>query len=210
MDIRIRLRALSHQAGKSHRKFTKASGTPRQIALGVAAGFFFGVLPIPGQYPAALVVCTLLRANRVVAFFPVWLSNPATVVPLYSFNYWIGWLLVGGPGVDRVKQVIETLLPEGDVLSTSFTSNPYAWLTEWLACIGENLSDNIDVMTTLGWEVLLPLYLGCCAVGLGLALVSYYITTFTVQKFAVRVADKRRRRHEKVTAILDRRECPDA
>lgn len=180
----------------------RASGTSNQIALGVAIGFFFGVLPIPGQYVAAVVVCTIFRANRVVAFFPVWLSNPATVVPLYTFNYWIGWLLTGGPGVGRIRAALKALLPEMNDSGIGFLSHPVLWVKEWLGDAWSNVTENYDMMLSLGWEALLPLYLGCAVVGLVLALASYHATLYVMRRLAERIAEKRRLRHERVTIRL--------
>lgn len=184
------------------RKIVRASGTPHQIALGIAIGFFFGVLPVPGQYLFAVVACTLCRANRVVAFLPVWLSNPATVVPLYTFNYWIGWLLAGGPGVGRIREALNTCLPEMNDASVDFVAHPYLWSKEWLHDTWANIAENHEMMASLGWDALVPLYVGSCVVGLALGAVSYYGTLCVMRTVSARIADKRRQRHERVTIRL--------
>lgn len=201
--MRSRFKALVLALTKALRRIARASGTPHQIALGIAIGFFFGVLPVPGQYLFAVVACTIFRANRVVAFFPVWLSNPATVVPLYTFNYWIGWLLVGGPGVGRIRGALQAFLPEMNDSDTEFLAHPYLWIMEWLRNAWENIAENYDMILALGWEALLPLYIGCCMVGLVLGALSYYGTLYLVKTVQKRITDKRRLRHERVSAILD-------
>ena len=62
-----------------------ADDPPHRLALGVAIGMFVTFTPTVGlQMVLVGVLAWLLRANKLVGLPVVWLSNPATVVPIYS------------------------------------------------------------------------------------------------------------------------------
>lgn len=75
------------------------------ICRGMAIGMFWACAPMPMQMAPALVFCCLLRANIVLAFACVWLSNPFTYLPLFYLEYRLGgWLFGGGLlGFDNFK-----------------------------------------------------------------------------------------------------------
>lgn len=65
--------------------------TNHQIALGLAVGIFVGFLPIMGiQMSVAVPIAFFLRCNKLLAAAGVWITNPATFIPLYYFNYRFG------------------------------------------------------------------------------------------------------------------------
>ncbi len=181
------LRRLKFALRSLLRLLGKATGSAHQIALGVAIGFFVGWLPIVGiQMVVAIVICQFARANKVVPIFPIWLTNPATIIPIYSFNYWVGWLLVGGPPLgDLVKALARMVTPPEAVEGTGRLE---LWWAGIKTALGELLS--------MGWEMQLPLWLGCVIVGTILAVPSYYITYHVVESFRRAVAKKKRLRQE--------------
>ena len=66
-------------------KVLHANDTPHRIALGIAIGVFIGLTPTVGlQMIIALALATALRANKVVCIPMVWITNPVTLVPIYS------------------------------------------------------------------------------------------------------------------------------
>ncbi len=67
-------------------------GTPANQAKGLAAGIFWGCFPLFG-FQTLLGICfaSLLRGNRILAAIGTWVSNPFTYLPLYWFNYQIGF-----------------------------------------------------------------------------------------------------------------------
>ena len=73
--------------------------TNHQIALGLAVGIFVGFLPIMGiQMSVAVPLAFFLRCNKLLAAAGVWITNPATFIPLYYFNYRFGlWLYDADP-----------------------------------------------------------------------------------------------------------------
>ena len=170
------------------RALGRATGTAHQIALGVAIGFFIGWLPIVGiQMAVAVVVCTIFRANKVVPIFPIWLTNPVTIVPIYSFNYWVGWLVVGGPPLSDLAAVLRKMvaIPEAAPDVGRFE----AWWAGIKHSFGELLS--------MGWDMQLPLWLGCVIVGLALAIPSYYLSLRFVESFREAVVKKRQLRQDR-------------
>lgn len=89
----------------------------RSIAGGVAAGLFFGSLPIPIQIPCAVCVAVMMRFNAPVAAFATLFSNPITMPAIFYFNYRIGiWLFnhcYGYTAVSHVKITRDSLLNMG-------------------------------------------------------------------------------------------------
>jgi uncharacterized protein (DUF2062 family) len=68
----------------------------RGVAVGLAAGVFFGVLLPVAQAFAAAGACWALRANLPAAMLGTLVSNPLTIAPLYALAYATGALLLGG------------------------------------------------------------------------------------------------------------------
>ncbi len=170
------------------RALGRATGTAHQIALGVAIGFFVGWLPIVGiQMAVAVIVCTIVRANKVVPIFPIWLTNPVTIVPIYSFNYYIGWLLVGGPPLANLAAIMRRMITPPDAVEGM---NRFE---VWWEAVAHSFSE----LLSMGWEMQIPLWLGCIIVGLALAIPSYYISYRFVESFRNAVVKKRRLRQDR-------------
>ena len=185
------LRRVKHLFRRLLRALGKATGTTHQIALGVAIGFFIGWLPIVGiQMVVAAVVCKILRANIVVPIFPIWLTNPATIVPIYSFNYWVGWKIVGGPPLTDLVVALRAMITPPE------PAEGMGRLELWWAGVKDALGD----LLSMGWEMQLPLWLGCVLVGTALAVPSYYLAYRLVESFRLAVIRKRQRRKEKLGA----------
>ncbi|MCH2117041.1 MAG: DUF2062 domain-containing protein [Pirellulales bacterium] len=68
-----------------------ADDSPHQLALGVAIGVFVAFTPTVGlQMVIAGFLSWLFRANKAASLPMVWISNPATLIPLYWYCYRIG------------------------------------------------------------------------------------------------------------------------
>lgn len=166
----------------------RATGTSHQIALGVAIGFFIGWLPIVGiQMAVAVVVCTIFRANKLVPIFPIWLTNPVTIVPVYSFNYWVGWKIVGGPPLSQLAAVLKRMITPPE--PTPDMGRLEVW---W-----DGIKYSFHELLSMGWDMQLPLWLGCVVVGLALAIPSYYISKRFVESFRNAVMKKRQTRQDR-------------
>lgn len=185
---RCSAKKLRYLLRRALRALGRATGTAHQIAMGVAIGFFIGWLPIVGiQMAVAVVVCTIFRANKVVPIFPIWLTNPVTIVPIYSFNYYIGWLFVGGPPLADLAVVLRKMImpPEAGETMGRFGA--------WWEGVRHAFAELLD----MGWDMQLPLWLGCVIVGLALAIPSYYISLKFVNSFRDAVDRKRQLRQDR-------------
>ena len=168
------------------RFLARASGTPHQIALGMAVGFFIGWLPIMGiQMVVAAVICGMLRCNPVVPILPIWIINPVTFVPIYSFNYGVGRLLAGGPPASEVIGKTKDILAFSGLRADPWSNLP-AWAYGWTTEFFRNARRSARGLWDLGLEMMVPLWLGCCLLGLLLAVASYYYTRWLVTRLRER------------------------
>ena len=70
--------------------------TPHRIAWGVFLGFVVAFSPTVGfQMLLFVAAATALRSNKVSGLPVVWLTNPATVVPVYYACWRIGAMVLG-------------------------------------------------------------------------------------------------------------------
>ena len=124
--------------------------TPHRLALGVAIGLFVAWTPtIPFQMVLTVALAWLFGANKLVGVPFVWLSNPATIIPVYGPNYLIGcWIL--GREANGWHKVIEAIHFHGGI---------YDQALEWYY-----------VTRSIFWE----LWIGSLVVGLILAVMSYF------------------------------------
>ncbi len=170
---------------KALRRVIYSRSSSQSIAAGVALGVFIGFTPTVGfQMVIAALTATVLRVNRLAAIFPVWITNPFTIVPIYYFEYRVGtwvWFSRGGPHVVERLEVLATRISA--VTITDF----WATMGAVFAGIGQ-----------LGAEVLVPLILGSLIVGIILAAATYPLTLWAVMRirrqrehYAVRKAERR-------------------
>lgn len=79
-----------------------ADDPPHRLALGVAIGLFVAITPTGGvQSVLVVLLAWLLGGNKVVGLPLVWISNPATAVPIYYPCYLLGHYILGGESVTR-------------------------------------------------------------------------------------------------------------
>ncbi len=126
----------------------------------MAIGVGIGMTPtIPFQMLLAFSIAWALRANRVCALVPVWITNPLTVVPVYYFNYRVGRFVVMSDSIPYEK------------FAGFFKGNggfPY----NFIYGIGNALQGWLE-----NWaQILLALIIGSLVVGLISALISYPVT----------------------------------
>jgi uncharacterized protein (DUF2062 family) len=67
----------------------------RSVVPAFAIGLFIAFLPFPGHTLAAALIALALRVNIPIAALSTWVSNPATVLPMYYFAYHLGSSLLG-------------------------------------------------------------------------------------------------------------------
>jgi uncharacterized protein (DUF2062 family) len=144
------------------RRVLHTDDPPHQLALGVAIGIFVALTPT-GGFQTALVVflAWLMGANKVIGIPFVWISNPATLVPIYYPCYLVGRFLLGEPEI-KWPWWEELMHP------------PSGWFA----------------MTHFYWsrmiEIAAPLWLGCIIVSGALAVMTYYLVYFSVRWYRLR------------------------
>lgn len=110
--------------------------TRRGVALGVAIGFFFGMLIPVGQFFLAALAAVALRGNLPVAVASTLVTNPFTYAPIYFAAYRLGhWLLGGDPSLTE------------EALARTIEADTW-WLRVW-----------VDRMVSVGGPLLLGLSL---------------------------------------------------
>jgi uncharacterized protein (DUF2062 family) len=148
-------------------------GTPEAVARGVAVGMFVAFTPTIGlQLVLAALLATICNANRPAALVPVWITNPATLVPVYAFTYWVGSLVWPGPPVTEVIEALGAIVGE---------------LSEF---DGWAVKEQVMTFLGLGRDVLIALAIGGALVG-GLTGALAYVAVLRL------VVDLRRRRSER-------------
>ncbi len=79
--------------------------SPRLLAVSFATGVFIGMSPLLGIHTLlGIVVAWRFKLNKLVTLIGVYVTNPWTIIPIYSFGTWIGAKLLG----------IHKVLPEID------------------------------------------------------------------------------------------------
>jgi uncharacterized protein (DUF2062 family) len=64
--------------------------------MAFALGVFMGISPLLGLHTiGAFFIAWLLRLNRLVAIIGVYITNPWTIAPIYTFCLWVGAKLTG-------------------------------------------------------------------------------------------------------------------
>lgn len=94
-------------------RILRVDDTPHRIALGVAVGVWVTFTPTIGiQTLLCVAICQLLRANKVVGLPFIWISNPATLVPIYYPSYVLGSLMLGRRPKDGWAAITSVLQQE--------------------------------------------------------------------------------------------------
>ena len=69
---------------------------PRRIAAAFAMGIFIGMSPFLGIHTVlGLALAWQLKLNKFVTLIGVYVTNPWTIVPIYSFGTWVGAKVMG-------------------------------------------------------------------------------------------------------------------
>jgi hypothetical protein len=129
-----------------------------RIALGVAIGIFVAFTPTWGiQMLLVVGISWLVRANKAAGVPVVWITNPATNVPVYSFCYVVGRAMVGGPSLGEFIDRFGVLMKGGD-----------GW------------SSALKDMAGLAWDIALPLWVGTCVIGLVAGVIVYVMLFYAI------------------------------
>lgn len=96
MEFKERLRRFESRLPPAVRGWVQGGGRQlfafnrRRVARGVALGVFLGFVVPLGQFPAAIVLASVCRANVVAALAGTLVTNPFTVAPLYGAAFLVG------------------------------------------------------------------------------------------------------------------------
>lgn len=70
--------------------------TPHRLALSFAVGVFIAISPLLGLHTLmGLAACFFSRFNKFALFVGVYITNPWTIIPIYTFCTWVGALIMG-------------------------------------------------------------------------------------------------------------------
>jgi uncharacterized protein len=137
----------------------RADDPPHRLAFGVAIALFVTFTPTIGFQSALVVLLAwMFGANKLVGLPLVWISNPATFVPIYYPSYRLGrWVLGGEP------------------VSTK-------WWKE-LAHPPESSGEAIRFYWGRFMEIIEPLTVGCLLVAIPLGALGYVATYQAITKY---------------------------
>ncbi|QPF72883.1 DUF2062 domain-containing protein [Roseateles sp. DAIF2] len=129
----------------------------RRVALGVALGLAVGVIPLPTQMLMAAVVAIVCRANVAAAVAGTWLTNPFTLLPIWTLAIGLGRLVVGNG-----EPIATPTMLEFD-WAAPMSWGPSLWA--WLQTLGKPLLVGLPLAgALLGLLAYLAVYLGWWAV----------------------------------------------
>lgn len=152
----------------------KLRSSPRAIAGGLGVGMFVAFTPTVGvQLIIAVVIATLFNVNRPAALIPVWITNPITVAPIYTFNYWLGLKFLEGPPLAEVSELFIDI------------GRTMALLEFW------NIKEQFLAVMQMSREILLPLLLGSLIIGAVTGLLVYFGSLKLLSIFFARRAKRR-------------------
>lgn len=76
-------------------RLVRIQATPHNIALGLSAGVFVGLLPVlPFQTVLGIALAFAVRGSKIAAALGTWVTNPANWLPFYLLCYKIGKAVV--------------------------------------------------------------------------------------------------------------------
>lgn len=69
---------------------------PHRVAAAFAMGIFIGMSPLLGVHTIlGIILAWQLRLNKLVTLIGVYVTNPWTIVPIYTFSTWLGTKIIG-------------------------------------------------------------------------------------------------------------------
>lgn len=147
--------------------------SPRAIAGGLAIGTFVAFTPTIGvQIILAFIIATFLNMNRPAAIIPVWITNPITVAPIYTLNYWLGSKIWDGPPLSEVSGLFIGI------------GKTMAKLEFW------DIKEQFMAVLHMGKETLIPLLIGSIAIGFVAGCLVFFFTLKLLKTFFSRRAKR--------------------
>lgn len=94
------------------RNILTVKDSPHRLAMAFSIGIFIGMSPLFGLHTIlGIALAWLFRLNRIVTITGVFVTNPWTIVPIYTFSTFIGAKCLG----------IKQMLPEIDWAHITFS-----------------------------------------------------------------------------------------
>jgi uncharacterized protein (DUF2062 family) len=159
--------------------------TPHRIAMGAAVGMFVAFTPTFGfQIAALLLMLWIIPGNRAAGIPMLFVTNTATNVPIYYFNYRVGVFFLGEPGGVNVAEEWGRVAEDWPSLGLMFSDFGRWWseMGTWLAVVWDATDD-----------ILAQLWLGSIIVGLVAGLLTYPLMYYLVVLFRRRIREGLRR-----------------
>ena len=73
------------------RQVISVNEPPHKIATAFAVGIFVGMSPLLGVHTLlGILLAWQLKLNKLVTLIGVYVTNPWTIVPIYTFGTWVG------------------------------------------------------------------------------------------------------------------------
>lgn len=146
-------------------KLLRADDPPHKLALGMAIGIFWTFTPTIGlQTILVLFSAWLLRANKAVGLPVVWISNFATMIPIFYICYEIGRL------------------------ATWETPVPASW---WMELANPDVAEGFFSVMQFYWgklySILVPLWIGSLIVATVTGTMAYVITYYGIIFYRIRI-----------------------
>lgn len=95
------------------RNILAVKDSPHRLAMAFSIGIFIGMSPLFGLHTIlGIALAWLFRLNRIVTITGVFVTNPWTIVPIYTFSAYIGAKCLG----------IKQMLPEIDWAHITFSN----------------------------------------------------------------------------------------
>jgi uncharacterized protein (DUF2062 family) len=148
--------------------------TRRGLAMGMALGFFFGLLVPLAQIPLSAGAAVLLRANVPSAVAATLVTNPVTFGPLYYAAWKLGSAVLREPAEGAGPTLAAPAPQAGPTAVAQPAGGPW-WRAAWQRLQGVGK----------------PLLLGLALMATGLGLATYFLVSWG---WALRVWWTRRRR----------------
>lgn len=84
------------QLREKFRQILTIKESPHRIAIAFAAGIFIGMSPLLGIHTLlGLAVAWMFKLNKYITLMGVFVTNPWTIVPIYTFGTWVGVRVMG-------------------------------------------------------------------------------------------------------------------
>jgi len=161
LRLRLRLFRRQLQAFIIHHVL-HADDPPHRLALGIAIGVFVAFTPTVGfQMVISVFLAWVFRANKAVGPPIVWITNPATMIPIYYSCYVVGRLILQHEPV-RARWWRELAHP------------PEGW---W---------EGVVFYWQRFTHIAVPLWVGCLLVSTILGYISYRISLSAISAYRMR------------------------